>query len=488
MSLIKKLAGETAIYGISSIVGRLINYLLVPYLTRILPTEQYGIISEFYAYVGFLIVIFTYRMETTFFRFGDKPENRDNAFSTASISIVASTLILCLSIILLSQPIANWLDYPDQAAFVIWFALILSFDALVAVPFARLRLERKALKFVSIKMLNIGLNVGFTLYFFGLCPYLVKQGYSPLFYKENIGYAYVFIANLIASAATLLFLLPAYLKINLNFDKALWKKMMRYATPLILVGFAGVVNEMLDRTLLKELLPYDKDTNLSHLGIYSANYKLAMLMTMFIQAFNYAAEPFFFRNADRADAKPIYAKVAQLFTLVGTLGFLGILLYIDIFKHFLDDEYWVGLTVVPILLMANLFLGLYYNFAIWYKLTDKTLFGAYIAIAGASITVLLNVLWIPTLGYVGSAWATLICYIFMSMACYVFGRKHFPVPYKIFRIITYVLLAAGVYFLSTYLKPFCAQQIQVYLLSTGLLLGYMAIIYLMERNTGLFKL
>lgn len=446
MSLIKKLAGETAVYGLSSIVGRFLNYFLVPLYTNIFTTAEYGIVVDLYAWAGLLTVLFVYRMETGFFRFGTKKEDRDKTYSTLSTALLITTPVFCGLLIGFAEPIAIWMKYPEQSNYIICFALILGLEALSAIPFARLRLDNRPWVFAAIKLTNIGVNISINVFFLLLCPFLVDKGWDMSWiYNPNWGIEYIFIANLSASAITLLLLLPSYFKARFEFDKALFRKVITYILPLVLVGLAGLVNEVIDRVLLKWLLPYDNVTNQGITGVYGACYKLAMLLSLFTQAFNYAAEPFFFRNADRSDSMPIYAKVALYFTVIGALGFLGITLYMDIAKWFIGEAYWEGLVVVPILLLANLCLGVYYNFAIWYKLKDKTMIGAFIAIGGALITIVLNVLWIPTIGYMGSAWATLICYASMATACYIIGRKYYPVPYNIGRMLLYIGLAILIY-------------------------------------------
>ena len=314
---------------------------------------------------------------------------------------------------------------------------------------------------------------------------MIKQGYTGFekIYNPNFGVGYVFIANLVASAATLLLLSPVFLKIKLHYDKALMRKIAIYAAPLIIVGFASVINELFDRTMLKWYLPGTTEENLAQLGVYSAVYKLAMLMSLFTQAFNYAAEPFFFSNAKRDDAQQIYAQVAKLFAMVGCVAFLGILLYLDIVKYFLGGDFREGLHVVPILLMANLCLGLYYNFAIWYKLKDKTHIGAYIAIGGALITIVLNLIWIPTLGYTGSAWATLICYAFMASAAYLVGQRYYPIPYAIPRILLLIGLALVTYFASLPIRSqFGDGTLMMYFLNTILLFAFLGVMYWLEKD------
>ncbi len=480
MSLLKKLAGETAIYGLSSILGRLLNFVIMtPYLTRVFVQEEYGVVSELFSYAAFLMVIFTYRMETTFFRFGNKGENRDVSFSTASLTIIGTTLIFSLFLLGFSQPIATWFEYPNHQDYIIWIVLIIGFDALSAIPFARLRLEGKPFRFATIKILNITLNAFFIIFFLEGCPRLIAAGYEQFswIYDADNRISYIFIANLIASGVTILLLLPEYLRVKWIWDKALWKKMMRYTLPLFIVGLAGVANEVLDRSLLTHLLPGTLEENRAEQGIYSACYKLAILMALFTQAFNYAAEPFFFRNADRSDSKQIYAQVAQGFTLVGCLGFLGILLYVDLVQYVIGSGFREGLTVVPILLIANLCLGLYYNFSIWYKLTDKTIMGAYISTLGALVTIIVNITLIPVIGYMASAWATLACYGTMSTLSYLIGKKYYPVPYKISTILFYIGLALFVYYLNTLVRAqFGDGTPRLFVLNTVLILAYLTVV------------
>jgi O-antigen/teichoic acid export membrane protein len=485
MSLIKKLAGETAVYGLSSIFGRFLNYFLVPLYTNIFPPSEYGIVTYLYAWVGLLTVFFVYRMETGFFRFGTKAADRDKAYSTLSTALLVTTPILCGLLIWFAEPIAVWMKYPEQTNYIIWFAIILGLEALSAIPFAKLRLDGRPWVFAGIKLTNIGVNLSINLFFLLLCPYLEGQGWDMSWiYNSNWGIEYIFIANLTASAITLLLLAPSYFKTRFEFDKALLKKTLIYILPLVLVGFAGLINEVIDRVLLKYLLPYSDVENEAMIGIYGACYKLAMLLSLFTQAFNYAAEPFFFRNADRKDALDIYAKVALYFTVVGALGFLGITLYIDIAQFFIGDDYRAGLVVVPILLLANLFLGIYYNFAIWYKLKDKTVIGAFIAIGGALITLVLNFWLIPIIGYVGSAWATLVCYFSMTAACYFAGRKYLPVPYQIGKMFVYIVLAIGIYGLNLWFRTVLGNgSISLFVVNTLLIVGFLGVFYRFDGKT-----
>jgi len=491
LSLLKKLAGETALYGLSSILGRVLTFaFLTPFLTRIFADQQdqVGIQSDLYAWTAFLLILFTYRMETAFFRFGNEKEVRPTAYKTAKYAVGCSTVVFVSLLVLFCQPIAAWLGYPQHAIYVVWFAFILGFDALAAIPFALLRLEGKALRFASIKLINLFVHLGFVLLFLGILP-----NYLPAYYNPEMGIGYVFVANLIASTVTFLLLLPTYFykstmeeeeeeknptPIVATFDKKLLQTMLIYALPLVLAGFAGIINEVLDRILLKRLLEGDMQYRLSQLGIYGSCYKIAIFMNLFTQAFNYAAEPFFFRNAKEKYARPLYAQVAFLFAIVGCFGFLGIMLYMDIAQYFVAYSYREGLIIVPILLVANLCLGLYYNVAIWFKLSNQTKYGAYIAVMGATITIVANIILIPLMpsfgypGYLGSAWATLFCYASMVVAAYLLGQKHYPIPYPVFRIMAYVATVVVIYLIYGYLiKPHLVEHsILSYVVSTATLL------------------
>lgn len=448
MSLLKKLAGETAIYGLSSIIGRALNWLLIPMYTRLLPESEFGIYTHLYAWVGFLLVLYILRMETAFFRYGTDEKDRDRTYSTAFWSVTFTSLLFSCCILFFATDIAVWLTYaPDQSIYIRIFALVLALDTLAEIPLARLRLENKARRFAIVRLSGIAINIASNLFFLLLCPWLLREGvlvsWVQAIYDPAIGVGYIFLSNLLSSALVLLLLLPLIRRVKWRFEPGLWRTMFRYAAPLILASLAGIVNETIDRELLIRLLPFDAETNRGELGVYGACYKLAMMMSLFTQAFRYAAEPFFFSHARHKDAKILYARVTKYFTIAGVLAFIGITFYLDLLKYFLGEAFWSGLHIVPILLMANLFLGLYYNVSIWYKLTDRTMIGGWIALGGALITIVLNVIWIPMIGYTGSAWATLICYFSMTLACWWWGQKYYPVPYELGRITGY--MAGGLF-------------------------------------------
>lgn len=460
MSLVKKLASETAIYGLSSIVGRFLNVMLLPLYTHLLGQGEYGVVTDLYATSAFLMIIFSYRMESAFFRFGTPKEDRARTFSTGMISLLVTTAVITGAILLFEQPIADAARYSAHPEYIRWFALMLAFDCLAELPFAKLRLEQRPMRFVFAKFVNIGTNIALNLFWLLFCPWAAKNGieWVHFVWAPGLGVGYIFLSNVFASAVTLLILLPALRGIKLPFDKVLWHKMMVYAAPLIIVGFAGIINEMLSRTMMKYLLPGTHDENMAQLGIFGANYKLAMLITLFTQAYRYAAEPFFFRHAADKDAMSTQAEVTKWFTIAGAAGMLGILLFLDLVKGFIGEKFHSGLHVVPILLFANLLLGVYYNFSIWYRLKDRTGLGAWISMAGAGITILLNILLIPHFGYTGAAWITLACYAFMTWATWLTGKKHYPVPYPLGRMAFYPVLALTLWMASIWLAPMLLME------------------------------
>lgn len=454
MSLVKKLASETAIYGLSSIVGRMLNFFLTFIYAHTFSTAENGVLNELYAYVGFLIVVFSYRMESAFFRYGTPVADRERTYATGLISLLGSTLIITTAFLLFAQPIADLLHYSNHVDYIRWFALILAFDCLAELPFARLRLEQRPRRFVTGKLLTIGVNVFLVVFWLLFCPWAVKNEIAWVYYvwSPTWGVSSVFMANLLSSVATMLFLLPQLQGLQKGFDPAMWRKMIGYAAPLIIVQFAGIVNQMLDRTMLKWLLPGTPDENLSQVGIYGNNYKLAMLITIFTQAYRYAAEPFFFRHAGEENAPEIQAEATKWFTIAATTGMLGVLLFLDVIKYFLGENYFSGLKVVPILLMANVLLGVYYNLSVWYRLKDKTMLGAWISIGGAVLTVVLNILLVPRIGYVGAAWAALATYAFMCFATWFTSLKYYPVPYPFGRMALYPAVSLALWAASLWLE------------------------------------
>ncbi len=483
---LKSLAGQTAVYGFSSILGRLLNYLLVPLYTRLFVPEVYGIVTELYAYVTFLLILLTYGMETGLFRFGQEKENFNKVYSSILFSLAISSIGFILLAYAFLKPIASAMQYSQNPEYILWMVIIVALDAFTAVPFARLRLENRAWRFAIIKFINISSNIGFNLFFLIYCPKVYQTNPNSVLlniYSPNIGVAYVFIANLFANILTFIILLPDIFNIKFSIDFKLLKKILKYSFPLLIAGFAGMINETLDRVMLKHLIPEELNP-MAQLGIYGANYKLAILMTLFIQMFRYAAEPFFFQNKNEGNARQLYAMATKYFIICGLIIFLGVLLYIDIIKYFISANYHEGLIVVPILLLANLFLGIFFNFSIWYKLNDMTKYGAYLAIFGAIITIILNLILVPLFGYVGAAWATFICYFLMTLLSFYWGQKYYKVPYNIANAIFYFVLALAIYFISIFIKP--QSQILVYTLNSILFLVFLFVVLFKEKAWRLF--
>jgi len=471
---IKKLASQTAVYGLSSIIGRFLNYLLTPLYTYSFIPQEFGVVVELYTYTSFLAVILTYGMETAFFRFSVSQKDDNSVFSTATISILITTLTFLLLGIFLHQNIANFLGYSHNTNYIIWFILIIAIDALTAIPFAKLRQQNKALKFALIRLANIGVNIFLNIFFI---VWATKYFSEYWFYNSTIGVGYIFIANLLASFVTLILLLPEFKFLKNGFSILLWKQMMKYAFPLLIAGLAGMINETMDRVLLKFLLPSNSNI-MEQLGIYGACYKISIIMTIFIQTYRYAAEPYFFNEHKKSDAKNTYAQTMKYFFIVCMFIFLLTTFYLDIVKLFIGEAYREGLNVVPILLMANLALGVFFNLSVWYKLSGQTKFGAYLTILGAVITIFANFILIPILGYTGAAWATLICYFVMTVTSYFIGQKFYTIPYDLKKIGFYFALGLLFYFLDFY---FVSPTYLGYFIKFSLLLVYFVSILKIEN-------
>ncbi len=475
---LKKLAGQTAIYGLSTILPRFLNYLLVPLYTYIFTNPaDFGINTEIYAYISFLNIFLTYGMETAFFNFVNKTEEKNKVYSTALISLLGSTGIFILVGLLVSGFVAEKLGYTSNVNFIQWMVLIIATDAIMAIPFAHLRAEQKPLKFAIIKTANILANIGITIFFiyFCKCAYendLQNQTTSFLggMYNPKIGIGYAFLANLTANFFSMLLLAKEFIGFSFTFDKVLWLQMLRYALPLLVLGLAGMVNETFDRIILKKLLP--ADIGMHELGVYGACYKISILMTIFIQAFKFAAEPFFFNHAKNEDSKKLNALVMKYFIIACSFLFLGTMLNLSWIKYFVNENYWGGLAVVPILLLANMFLGIYFNLSVWYKLTGQTKFGAYITIFGAAITLAINFIFIPKYSYMASAWATLASYGSMMVVSYFLSQKYYTTKYNVRSFVFFLGFALVFYFVSLLWKDKVHNMTIELVLNNILLLVY----------------
>lgn len=441
MKPVKQLAGQTVIYGLSTIVPRFLNFLLVPLYTWFFPIEEYGVITELYAYAIFLNIVLTYGMETAFFKFSQDNTNTNKIYSTILYTILSSSLVFAAITVLFASPISSLIQYDRNPEYIWIFGLIISIDAICSIPFVRLRKENKAFRFAFIKLANVCINVILNLCFILLFPWLLKKGVSlPLWlYNPSIGLGYIFYSNLVASIFTLLIVSPQ-ISFKGGFDASLLKKILAYSLPLLVAGFAGSINEALDRILIKHLLPENVNA-MGQLGIYGANFKLAILLVLFIQTFRFAAEPFFFNYEKEKDSKVLFSRILNYFTVIILIIFLGTLSNLDVLKYFIGPKFWEGLYLVPILLFANVFLGIYMYLSSWYKLAGQTMYGAYIVGIGAGLTVAVNLIFVPLYGIVASAYGHLISYFVMTIVCYFWGRKYYPIPYEIGKLVKYIVLA-----------------------------------------------
>ena len=439
-------------------MSRLLNYLLVPFHTYIfLDPKNYGVVGEMYAWVALLLVILTYGMETAYFRFSNTEPDKKRVFSSTLWMLLSTSALFVVLGLCFSQPIANLLKYPTHPEYIRWFVIIVALDAVSCIPFARLRAENKAFRFAGIKISNILINVFFNVFFLWFCPLMIRHdigtGFFSVIYHEEVGVGYIFIANLIASVCQFLLLIASCRDLTFNVDTALLKRMLKYAFPLLILGLAGIVNETMDRILIKNLSAADAEEAMRNVGIYSACFKISVIMNLFIQAFRYAAEPYFFNQYKEKDAKEGYSVVMTYFVIVCTFIFLATTLYLDYLKYFVSARYHEGLQIVPLLLLAFMMLGMMYNLSIWYKLTGQTKFGAYITVGGAFITLAVNFLLIPRIGIMGAAIAHFTTYFCMMTASYLLGQKYYPVPYQLGKIGFYIGLSLLLFGIGFYLLP-----------------------------------
>lgn len=487
MSGIKKLAGQTMWYGVSTMAGRLINYLLTPYLTYQFSTAQYGEMSMVYAVIPFMNVLFSYGMETAYFRF-TKDHPRQEVNNTAATSLLLTTILLSGIILLLSVPMAALLKLPEHPEYIWLAAGIIATDALCIVPFAQLRQEGRPIRFATIKIGGILVNIFFVVFFLSIWPAWLSSHpdhFSASWYNPTAAVFYVLLANLIQNCIVLILLSKEWKGFQWKLDKVLWWKMFSYGWPLIFAGLAGMINETFDRIMLGWWAPVQgAEAAQTEVGIYAACYKLSILITLGRQAFSLGAEPFFFRLAEKEDAPKQYARVMKFFVITLCLMYLVVMLYLDYWKYFIQNpEMWVGLKVVPLLLVANIFLGMYYNLSVWYKLADKTSAGAWITFAGALITLVINYWGIPLYSYMACAWATLACYGSMMIISYFWGQKVYPIPYQVMRLLGYVTLAV----LLGQLYHWMMQGIEIsrwisFIASSVLMLIFIGVVLLAERQ------
>lgn len=448
MGKMKSLAKDTAIYGVSSIIGRFLNWCLVPMYTYVLKDSgEYGIITNLYAWTALLLVILTYGMETGFFRFMNKDNEKANTvYSTTLISIGISSILFAVGIIILQKPITDTLGYNGYNEYIWMMGLIVAVDAFTSIPFVYLRHKNRPIKFASIKLVMIFINIALNIFFLIACPWLWKTNPETIswFYNPDYGVGYILIANLISTSAVLFMLLPEIFEVKFEFDKALLKRMLSYSFPLLILGVAGITNQTIDKIIFPYLYG-DYTEGMHQLGIYGACFKIAMVMMMFTQAFRFAYEPFVFGQHKDKNSKEAYSDAMKFFVIISLLIFLGMVFFLDIIKLLIATSYWEGLRVVPIILASYLFQGIYFNLSLWYKLTDKTRYGAYFSIMGVVLTTTVNILLIPHFGYIACAWASFASYFLIMLLSYFYGQKHFPINYKLKKLAVYFGLALVLY-------------------------------------------
>lgn len=485
MATLKKLAGETLLYGLSSILGRFINWMMVPLYTSIFqepnyPKAEYGIQTQIMAYVAVVMVLLTCGMETSYFRFAsDAQYRKKEVFASTQTFLAISSLVFVLWVVVFRQPLAVWLHVADRSYILVLLAVTLAIDAYSSIPFAKLRLDSRPLHFATLKLLNIGINVAANLFFFLFCPYWLSRYPDSCLqqvYNHDVGIGYVFISYLLAAGITLLLLLPTLRTARFRLAKSLVLKMLKYALPIMLVGLASMLNLNFDKIAMERLLP--ETEALDKVGEYGAAFKLGVLMTLFTQAYRYAFEPFFFSNKTEANAKQVYADALKFFTIIGLFGFLAVVFYLDIIGLLIGKSYHSGFVIVPYILLANLFLGMYYSLSLWYKLTDKTHYGAYMAFGGVLITIVLNLLLVPKVGYMGAAYAFLVSTFTMFWVSYFWGQRQYPIPYDVKNIVLYFMVAIGLYAVSCQIV-FPTESVNL-LFKTALLLVFSVVVWQKE--------
>ena len=484
MAGIKSLAKDTAVYGLSSIIGRFLNWCLVPLYTNMFPPGEYGVVIYIYTLVALALIVLTYGMETGFFRFANHERYKDpmEVYSTALLSLgVTSTAFILLVAVFLS-PISAAFKCSAHESYIMMMAIAVALDAFTALPFSYLRYAKRPMRFAGLRLINIGANIVLNLFFILICPWLWKQapGWISWFYDPDFGIGYIFLANLITSALNMVLLLPELSGFKWKFNGALWREMIGYSAPLLVLGLAGIMNQNIYSLLMPWLYP-DKANAMTQVGIYGANYKIAIVMVMFIQAFRFAYEPFIFSRAkDRGEDKlQSYCDAMKWFVISAMVIFLGVMFYLDILRDVIASTYFSGLKVVPIVMIAELFFGISFNLSLWYKLTDKTAWGMWLSLFGLAVTIGLNVLLVPHYGYMGCAWAAFGCYGSMMAASYILGRIYYPINYNLPKLAFYFTAAIVLWVFSELIaieaKPWLNMIIR-----TPLLLAYVLMVIRVE--------
>ncbi|RYY22079.1 MAG: polysaccharide biosynthesis protein [Chitinophagaceae bacterium] len=497
MSGIKKLAGQTLWYGVPNIVGRFLNFGMSLLGFRLYDPSASSYFTQVYAVIPFLTILFTYGLETSYFRFAQTHDRR-KLYNTLNVSIISSTVLFTAFLFLFKDSVVNFMEMEKHPEFITWMLWILFFDTLIAIPMAKLRLEERPQKYAFINFFGIILNIGLVIFFY----YVAKPAYEAdhrsflgSFFDPAVGIGYFILANVIASAIKMLLLWKEFAVFKFEFDSKLWKDIIRYAAPLLIVGMGGMINEMLSRAFYQKILHDDPEIETFELGVFGANYRLAILVTIFIQMFKMAAEPFFFSQSKNEGAQRTYARVMKFFVIACCFMFLGISLFMDVWKYLIASkhpEYAEGLNIVPILAMANIFLGIYYNLSVWYKLTNKNMVGAYVTVAGAVITIVLNFVLVPEFRYTGAAWATFVCYTFMMVISYKQGQKHYKIPYPTKKLITYLVICTLMYVIHEVIirnvNPEAGYYYYVYYGTSFLFVGLFTLLILKVERKELINL
>jgi O-antigen/teichoic acid export membrane protein len=477
LSGFKSLFRQTFIYGLATVLPRMLSFILVPIYTNpaVLSTAEYGRVSFIFAYFVLFNVVLAYGMETAFFRFFNNADSQDEVASTSAISLIVSSFGLIGIAFIFRSYISTLINI--DLKYLNFIFIILLLDALVIIPFAWLRATARPMRYAIIKILSVAVNLGLNIFLLlYLKDFSEGNSFFSSFYRPNFEISYIFISNLIASGLTLLVLIPFYTKIKLKFDAVLWKKMMRYAMPVLIAGIAYSVNETFDRILLEKLLPADIAEE--QIGMYSACYKLALFMTLFATAFRLGIEPYFFSHSKTENPQKNYAKILEYFVALGSVILLTVVVFADVLKPYIirSEAYYDAMWIVPFILLANFCLGIYHNLSVWYKITDRTKFGAYISIFGAVVTLILNYVLIPVIGFKGSAIATLSAYAIMMLLSFYFGRKYYPIPYNLKRIVLYFGLST---FLSMmYFYTFRGN----YYIGITMLIVFLGLVIMLEKN------
>ena len=485
MAGVKSLAKDTAVYGLSSIVGRFLNWMLVPLYTHCFAVDDYGIVTYVYSVVALAMVVLTYGMETGFFRFANHERWNDpmEVYSTALISLTGSSVVFVAATLAFLNPVSVWMECASHPEYVAIMAVCVALDAVLTMPYSYLRFRGRAMRFAIIRLVNIGVNIGLNLFFILLCPWLMEHvpGSVEWFYRPDFGIGYIFLSNLVSTLVTLALLVPELRGFRWRFNARLWREMLGYSAPLLVLGVAGIMNQTIDKILFPVLLPDHADA-MAQLGIYGANYKIAIVMVMFIQAFRFAYEPFIFaRSREQGETRmAAYSDAMKYFVLFALLIFLGVMYYLDILRYFISPRYFSGLKVVPVVMLAELCFGVFFNLSLWYKLTDRTVWGAWFSLLGLAVTVALNVLFVPRIGYMGCAYAALASYGVMMLASYAAGRRYYPIDYPVARILAYCAAAAVLYYAGVHLlAPLPAGAAAA--LRAVLLAGYVAAVVRFEH-------